>query len=161
MTRKPLCPMVVCATLAFVLAVGLFVTNSHSIFARSIAATGGPTKLHVIEHDTNDTTVDIGPKGDSPGDLAVFSSPVYNAANTKQIGHDSGTCVRTVVGKAYECSFTVFLPKGQISLEGPFYDNADSMLSITGGTGHYSNVRGEMKLHDRGHSEYDYIFYLS
>ena len=162
MTRKPFLPVIICATLAVVLAVGLFMASS-SIFANRVSAASGPKKLHVIEHAINGVIVDIGPKGDSIGDLDTFSNPIYNAANTKQVGHDNGNCVRTVVGKAYECNWTVLLKDGQISVEGPYYDNADSMLTVTGGTGHCSGVRGEMKLHARGKpvgSEYDYIFYL-
>jgi allene oxide cyclase len=139
------------------------VTDSNSIFAHSIVAASGPTKLHLIEHSTNDKVIDIGPAGDSLGDLDVFANPVYDAANKKHVGHDGGSCIRTVVGKAYECSWTIFLEKGQISVEGPYYDNADSMLAVVGGTDLYSGVRGEMKLHARGKpvgSEYDFVFSL-
>lgn len=162
MTRKPLRPVVICTVLAVTLAIGLFMANS-SILPTRATATSGPTKLHVIEHSKNDKVIDIGPAGDSLGDLDVFANPVYNAANKRQVGHDGGSCVRTVVGKAYECNWTVFLEKGQISVEGPYYDNADSVLTVTGGTGLYSGARGEMKLHARGKpvgSEYDYVFYL-
>jgi allene oxide cyclase len=162
MTRKPFLPVVVWTTLAVVLAVGLFVANS-SIFTNRAAATNGPTKLHFIEHSTNDKVIDIGPAGDSLGDLDVFANHVYDAANKKQVGHDGGSCVRTVVRKAYECNWTVFLKNGQISVEGPYYDNADSVLTVTGGTGLYSGARGEMNLHARGKpvgSEYDFVFYL-
>lgn len=163
MITKSLRPVVIYTALAFVLAVGLFMASSSSIFASRVAVASGPKKLHVIEHAINGVIVDIGPKGDSVGDLDTFSNPIYNAADKKQVGHDNGNCVRTIVGKAYECNWTVVLKDGQISVEGPYYDNADSMLTVTGGTGHYSGVRGEMKLHARGKpvgSEYDYIFYL-
>jgi allene oxide cyclase len=162
MTTKPLRPIVIYAVLAFVLAVGLFVVNC-SIFISRATAANGPTKLHFIEHSTNDKVIDIGPAGDSLGDLDVFANPVYNAANKRQVGHDGGSCVRTVVGKAYECNWTVFLEKGQVSVEGPYYDNADSVLTVTGGTALYSGARGEMNLHARGKpvgSEYDFVFYL-
>jgi hypothetical protein len=42
-----------------------------------------------------------------------------------------------------------------------FDDNADSTLTITGGTGIYVGAEGSMLLHARGHplsSEYDFIF---
>ncbi|HEV2661819.1 MAG TPA: allene oxide cyclase family protein [Ktedonobacteraceae bacterium] len=162
MTRNPFRPLVICATLAVVLAVGLFMA-SNSIFVSRVSAASNPRKLHLVERVTNEHIIDIGSTGDSPGDLDVFSNPVYDAANTKQIGHDAGSCIRTLVGQAYECNWTIFLKDGQISVEGPYYDNADSMLAVIGGTGRYSKVHGEMKLHARGNpvgSEYDYVLFL-
>jgi allene oxide cyclase len=35
-----------------------------------------------------------------------------------------------------------------LTVEGPFYDKGDSVLAITGGTGEYAGVRGEMVLSD-------------
>jgi len=59
----------------------------------------------------------------------------------------------------------VFLPAGQITVEGPFYDNGtDSMFAITGGTGAYQEACGQMRLHAIGHplgSEYDLIYMLT
>ena len=49
-----------------------------------------------------------------------------------------------VVGESWECSWTTFLSKGQITVQGPFLDAGDSVLAITGGTGKYRNARGEM-----------------
>ena len=120
--------------------------------------------IHVVEHAITDTVVDIGPKGDSRGDILAFANPVFDEADKKQVGSDNGHCIRTIPGKAYECFWTVFLPAGQITVEGPFFDNADSLLAITGGTGVYQDVRGQMKLHARGNpvgSEYDFIYMLS
>ena len=38
------------------------------------------------------------------------------------------------------------LPSGQITVEGPFSDHGDTVLAVTGGTGRYRNVRGQMEL---------------
>jgi len=103
----------------------------------------------VVEHAVTDTVVDIGPNGDSRGDLLAFANPVFNGANTKRVGRDQGSCVRTVVGKAWQCSWTTLLPKGSLVVEGPFYDSRDSVMAITGGTGAYSRARGVMHLHAR------------
>ena len=45
-------------------------------------------------------------------------------------------------------------------VEGPFYDDRDSVLAITGGTGRYATARGEMRLHarDAQGSAYDFTF---
>lgn len=152
----------VASLVLIVLAGVLFVVNRNSSVA---LASSNNRVIHVVEHAITDTVVDVGPKGDSVGDLLPFANPVFDATDKKQVGTDNGNCIRTVVGTAYECNWTTFLPGGQITVEGPYYDSgADSMLAITGGTGIYSDVRGQMKLHARGNplgSEYDFIFYLS
>jgi allene oxide cyclase len=57
-------------------------------------------------------------------------------------------CFRIVPGKGWECVWTLALEKGQLTIEGPFYDKGDSVLAITGGTGEYAGARGEMALSD-------------
>ncbi len=54
------------------------------------------------------------------------------------------------------------LSDGRITVEGPFLDSADSMLAVTGGTGKYAGVRGEMLLHARnaGGTAYDFKYSL-
>lgn len=107
------------------------------------------TQITVVERAVTDTLVDLGPKGDSRGDQLVFANPVYNRTNSTKVGRDQGSCVRTVAGKAWQCSFTTWLAKGSLVVEGPFYDTRDSVFAITGGTGSYSRSRGVMHLHAR------------
>ena len=110
-----------------------------------LAATAGE-RLHVIEHAVNETTTHVAPgaKGDSVGDLLTFANPVFDATNKTQIGTDQGYCVRIVVGKSWECFWTLMLKEGQITLEGPFYDSGDSTFVITGGTGKYEGAKGHI-----------------
>jgi hypothetical protein len=70
--------------------------------------------------------------------------------------------VRVVVGKSWECFWTLILAGGEITVEGPFYDTGDSTLVITGGTGQYVGAKGAMKLHarDAKASAYDFIYEL-
>ena len=130
-----------------------------------LAAANESKTVHVVEHAITDTVVDVGPQGDSRGDLLAFANPVFDPADKKQVGSDSGNCVRTDPGKLFECNWTTFLDGGQITVEGPFFDSgADSMLSIIGGTGIYRDAHGQMKLHARGNpvgSEFDFIFILN
>ena len=66
-----------------------------------------------------------------------------------------------MAGQSWECNWTTFLPNGQLTVEGPFYDTKDSLLAITGGTGAYSHARGWMKLHSlAGGTQYDFIFHV-
>ena len=118
--------------------------------------------LQVVERAMTDTTVDLGPKGDSVGDLLTFANPVYDAANKTQLGTDQGYCVRVVVGKSWECFWTLILAGGEITVEGPFYDSGDSTMVVTGGTGKYAGAKGAMKLHarDAKGTSYDFIYEL-
>jgi hypothetical protein len=134
--------------------------------ARGAGGGGGggpdPTTLHLVEHANTDTLQHIGPPNetDSIGDILGFANPVFNASDKKKVGSDNGMCTRTKVGVAFECIWTVKLSKGQMTVEGPFYDKKDSLLAITGGTGAYKKARGQMKLHARNAkgTKYDFIY---
>lgn len=119
-------------------------------------------QIKVVERPVGETTVDLGAKGDSVGDLLVFSNGVFDAANKTQVGTDNGYCVRTVVGKSWECFWTITLKGGQITIEGPFFDEGDSLFAVTGGTGKYAGAKGSMKLHPRDakSSSYDFTYDL-
>ena len=125
-----------------------------------IAAPAFADSLIFVERAASDTVIDLGDKGDSLGDLLTFSNDIYDKDNKMLVGHDNGWCIRTAVGKAWECHWTLIIEKGQITVDGPFYDTSDSVLSITGGTGDYVKARGQMKLHARGAkgSEYDFVY---
>lgn len=120
----------------------------------------GVVTVKVIEHAETDTVRHIGPANekDSTGDVLAFANPLFNGANMKQVGRDNGYCIRTVVGQAWECAWTAILAKGQLMVQGPFYEGKDSLLAITGGTGKYRKARGEMKLHALNAQESEYSF---
>ena len=103
-------------------------------------------QIEMVERATTDAVTDTGAKGDSAGDILTFANEVFDAEDKNKIGTNQGVCFRTMVGKAWECFWTVSLDKGQITVEGPFYDSGDSVLSITGGTGAYAVAEGEMAL---------------
>jgi allene oxide cyclase len=122
----------------------------------------GAERLQVVEHADTDAVVDLGAKGDSVGDLLTFANPVFDAANKTKLGTDQGYCVRVVVGKSWECFWTLMLAGGEITVEGPFYDTGDSVMVITGGTGKYAGAKGDMKLHarDAKATSYDFVYEL-
>ena len=131
--------------------------------ARTSRAHAAGTTVHVIEHAITDTeNPGVGGK-DVKGNVLTFNNPVFNVANTKQVGHDEGFCIRVAPKQGiWECLWTTFLKAGQITVQGPYYDTRNSVLSITGGTGAYRDSRGEMTLLARdGGKEYDFIFKLS
>ena len=130
--------------------------------ALSTASADDAKRLVVVERATSDTITDLGAKGDSVGDILTFANDIYDQSNANKIGSDNGWCARTVVGQAWECIWTVTLDKGQITVEGPFYDTKDSVLAVTGGTGDFAKARGEMGLHarDAKGSAYDFSYSL-
>ena len=131
--------------------------------AVTVGSAGAQTArtITVIEHATTDVTTDTGKRGDSVGDVLTFANTVFDAADTKKVGTDQGYCVRVVAGSSYECNWTLILPRGQIVVEGPFFDAKDSTLAITGGTGGYAGARGSMRLHAlKGGKEYRFAYRL-
>jgi allene oxide cyclase len=137
-------------------------THIYRVLAAAAALTSLPAlaaeQIVVVERPVGETTVDLGAKGDSVGDLLVFANKVYDAANKTQLGADNGYCVRTIVGKSWECFWTLTMKAGQITVEGPFMDSGDSLLAVTGGTGKYAGARGSMKLHPRDPTPTAYDF---
>jgi allene oxide cyclase len=119
--------------------------------------------IHVIEHALTDKEIPTGGGADVKGNILTFNNPVYNESNTTQVGHDEGFCTRIQPEqKIWECLWTTFVRGGQITVQGPYYDNRNSVLSITGGTGDFRTARGQMQLLSRENgTEYDFIFQLS
>ena len=120
-------------------------------------------EMKMVEHADTDAVTDTGASGDSAGDVLTFANDVYDADDKNKVGGDQGVCFRTVVGKAWECFWTLNLDKGQITVEGPFYDAGDFVLSITGGTGDYKDARGEMALSAIGTDgkKYNFVYRLN
>ena len=88
------------------------------------------------------TFVDVGKKGDSPGDYGVFRDPVLNAGGVR-IGSIDAQCI-----SAYsdQCSGSIRIPgRGQITFAGMTPLNSDpDHYAITGGTGIYAGVGGAL-----------------
>jgi allene oxide cyclase len=155
-------------------AIRAVVVTASAVAVVSAAAVGtavaGPGRHHtqpqtaqrftVVERALTDTVADTGPTGDSLGDVLAFANPIYDAADKAKLGSDNGSCIRTAVGRAYECSWTTTLAGGSLVVSGPFYDAKDSVLAVTGGTGKYARAHGEMRLHARNAkgTAYDFSF---
>jgi allene oxide cyclase len=136
----------------------LALITASAIAAFPALPTAAGERIEVIERALTDATLDLGAKGDSVGDLLTFANPVYDASNKTQLGTDQGYCVRVIVGKSWECFWTLLLKGGQITVERPFYDSGDSLLVITGGSGQYAGAMGDMKLLARDAKGSSYVF---
>lgn len=138
------------------------VTSAAAPPADARPARAATSTITVVEHAITDTEIPTGGGKDVKGNLLTFNNPVYNATDTRQVGHDEGFCTRLSPKQGiYECLWTTFLKGGQITVQGPFYDTRNSTLSITGGTGAYRSDRGQMKLNSLdGGKKYDFVFGL-
>lgn len=118
------------------------------------------TTMHVIEHATTDKVIDTGKKGDTSGDLLTWHNKIYDETDSSVVGSDQGDCIRISPKQGtWECRWITWLDGGSITVEGPFYDTKDGVLAITGGTGAYAGVSGDMQLLSKnGGAEYDFIF---
>lgn len=101
--------------------------------------------LSLVERPLKDAIVDVGyPDQDSVGDLMIWANTLYDRDNASALGSDSGFCVRTTVGKTWECSLSVMLADGMITAAGTALDGENPVFAVTGGTGSYRHVSGEM-----------------
>jgi hypothetical protein len=121
------------------------------------------TTLTVVTKTGGIKVVDLGPQGPSHGDLRVFSVPLYNESGKEKVGRLDAFCAVTDPADEpnershmAECTYTYTLPGGEISVQGV---NAYPKLSepaprsvdaISGGTGKYAGVRGEVEVETRG-----------
>ncbi|MCA1845655.1 MAG: dirigent protein [Actinobacteria bacterium] len=106
--------------------------------------------VRIYEHDTSQTPIDLGDKGESPGDLFVYSGDVFNKKGGKNIGRAAGQCLTVSTGSAHAesiCSVHVTLAGGKIIGEGlantaDIFGGKTVSFPITGGSGIYRNARG-------------------
>jgi len=164
--KKSLIPTGVISLVVLGLVVAMFVINTGVFSARA----NGNINIHVVEHATTDTIGDADngtPSPDGLGNVLAFHNQVFDAADKKVVGVDNGQYTRTITSTTstsnngvWECFWTVILPAGQITVEGPYNDNGtDTMLAITGGTGVYQEARGQMRLHVHSNSPLEYDFF--
>jgi hypothetical protein len=124
----------------------LVFAGSLSLIRLGTSPAAAKESLTVIEHVTHETVVDLGEKGDTVGDTLVFNNDLYDDKDANQIGNTNGSCIRTAVGKLWECTFTSTVEDGSLVVEGPFEESGNGTFAITGGTGEYSGATGQMTL---------------
>jgi hypothetical protein len=107
-------------------------------------AVTGPATIRVIAQRLQTARIDVGRSGQSPGDLEVATSLVYNMRVTpRSIGRFELTCT-FVRGVSRVCQGTLRLPKGDIVVGGSMRYQSLFELAVLGGTGLYDNGRGTL-----------------
>ncbi|XP_058775478.1 allene oxide cyclase, chloroplastic-like [Vicia villosa] len=89
----------------------------------------------------------------SLGDLVPFSNKLYSGNLEKRIGITSGLCiliqhVPEKKGDRYEAIYSFYFGDyGHISVQGAYLTYQDTYLAVTGGSGIFEGVHGQVKLH--------------
>jgi ABC-type amino acid transport substrate-binding protein len=120
--------------------------STAAVLALAACSLNTPKTLVTIADARVDAAqfLDLGRPGDSEGDIVIFDQPLLNETMAK-IGNNSGTCIRTRAGHSFQCQWTLTLEDGSIQVAGREFDQGTSTVSIVGGTGRYSRIRGEME----------------
>ncbi|XP_017974817.1 PREDICTED: allene oxide cyclase 2, chloroplastic isoform X1 [Theobroma cacao] len=88
----------------------------------------------------------------SLGDLVPFSNKIYTGDLQKRIGITSGICILIEhkpekKGDRYEAIFSFYFGDyGHIAVQGPYLTYEDTYLAVTGGSGIFEGVSGQVKL---------------
>ena len=122
----------------------------------------GRSTLTVMTKTRELEVLDLGAQGATRGDMRVVNAPIYNESGKHKVGRLDQYCVTTDPAdepseKAHmaECTDTLTLPGGEISVQGVrSYPKLSGLPSrgveaISGGTGKYAGVRGEVVLETR------------
>ncbi|KAL5553499.1 hypothetical protein UlMin_040900 [Ulmus minor] len=86
------------------------------------------------------------------GDLVPFTNKIYTGDLEKRLGITSGLCiliqhVPEKKGDRYEAIFSFYFGDyGHISVQGPYLTYEDTYLAVTGGSGVFEGVYGQVKL---------------
>ncbi|CAK8540900.1 unnamed protein product [Lathyrus sativus] len=87
------------------------------------------------------------------GDLVPFSNKLYTGDLQKRIGITTGICIliqhnEERKGDRYEAIYSLhFGDYGHLAVQGPYLTYEDTYLAVTGGSGIFEGVSGQVKLH--------------
>ncbi|KAE8022119.1 hypothetical protein FH972_007949 [Carpinus fangiana] len=102
---------------------------------------GSPAYLRLSQKSVN-----------SLGDLVPFSNKIYTGDLQKRLGITAGMCILIEnkpekKGDRYEATFSFYFGDyGHISVQGPYLTYEDTCLAVTGGSGIFEGVYGQVKL---------------
>jgi hypothetical protein len=110
------------------------------------------TTMTLFDHDTSQTSLDLGSRGPGPGDQFLFAGELFDHAGGTKIGHTAGQCTtlsgNTDAGDVL-CTQSFVLDGGQLIIQGvgdsgAIFGRGETVrFAIVGGTGIYSNARGD------------------
>ncbi|KAK7283294.1 hypothetical protein RIF29_12715 [Crotalaria pallida] len=103
----------------------------------------------------------------SLGDLVPFSNKLYTGDLEKRIGISAGICILIqnkpiMNGDRYEAIYSLYFGDyGHLAVQGAYLTYEDTYLAVTGGSGIFEGVKGQVKLHQIVYPfKIFYTFYL-
>ncbi|XP_060193238.1 allene oxide cyclase, chloroplastic-like [Lycium barbarum] len=112
-----------------------------SIYELNERDRGSPAYLRLSQKSVN-----------SLGDLVPFSNKLYTADLKKRIGITAGLCIlikheEEKKGDRYEAIYSFYFGEyGHMTVQGPYLTYEDTYLAVTGGSGIFEGVTGQVKL---------------
>ena len=119
----------------------LLIMGAVTAVARDGGDDRGTQTIHLREVSTSFVMVENPPAGPA-GDYLTFASDLF--AEGKKVGTDQGFCMVVSPAGDHQCSFSLFLPGGQISASGAGLLANSNVFDtpIVGGTDRYFGARG-------------------
>jgi hypothetical protein len=134
------------ATLALLM--GVMGARSIASAAPHTSATSTPkTKvLHLISHQVSLELIDLGKKGNSVGDQVIEST--IELQHGQRVGRGLLTCVAITFSPARGpdvlCHGAIVFRDGQVQFQGETTFHTPFTVAVTGGTGRYQKVGGQL-----------------
>ena len=107
------------------------------------AASTGPATIRITNKEVSVARVDVGRRGESPGDLEIIRQRLFDRQQNR-VGQAELDCTFVDSRRARVCRGTYFLPKGELVVGGSLSFRQFYELAVVGGTGLYENARGSV-----------------
>jgi allene oxide cyclase-like protein len=111
--------------------------------------------IRLVERTTEFGVLDFGDPGPSVGDTFTFHGNLFDRDGNK-VGRDGRSCTQTTAAGESNCTVTARLEGGHISAQGlirsaeiPFV----ATFAVTGGTGQYRDVGGQIRVEQETEEE--------
>jgi len=124
---------------------GTIATTSIASAASTPVAAHSVKVLHLISRQTSLQVIDLGKKGASPGDQVIETTVDF--ANGKRVDRSVLNCVDiTVTASGFDvlCHGALVFADGQVEFQGETNFHTPFTVAVTGGTGAYQNVGGQL-----------------
>ena len=140
-------------TLVVALSLSALFVGGSAVWVSAASAITAPEHFTLVGPDTEEANIDLGDPGPSLGDQFVFSGPL-NGAGRVESGRVDGHCIVTSNPvpshqERQQCFVTATIGtengETEIEMTGVGRIEAEDVgFAVTGGTGKYANVRGQV-----------------
>jgi hypothetical protein len=136
---------VITAALALLAGAAAAMSIASASAAPRHGATDSVKVLHLISHQTSLQVIDIGTKGPSPGDQVIETTADFQHGT--RVDRSVLNCVDITVSKRgfdVLCHGALIFRDGQVQFQGETNFHTPFTVSVTGGSGAYQNVGGQI-----------------